>query len=475
MVAAGQSHIFCLGSVAFLFTLLIFSVFYGQPLHERLRPPFTRPNEHQPAPSTNNDDVIQEELKEYGEDVTSQLSQEYQDAAAKIVNTPKLNIVSKITSNGEYLRVDWRGHHRAYNPSIVPHPYKKDTWILIGQKDLSREDFSYFSVQLVCEAQIHGDTMRCILPPLSLPIAPTVSHYCTAEGMNVTKDMIGPHDARLFHGIDSPMLSWISQSQYTCFGQYFQDLRRLVAWDSKPYANEDEEFFWPTEVRTPIKPRSIEKNYFLFWDVDGQAFAHQETKRDHRTFAKLNTTDGMVGENLAPFAAEHDARCLAQLMPEINLETKLEYIHQSTNSLLVTLCKRSDPHCQRTTENTFVFFLFNKKSFYMHGMYEPYIMLFKQTSPFEVYAVSQKSLWYNGRGRPEGEWQKDTWRPHGQTELLFTTSMSWKSQALTYHGFLDDTLFLTFGIEDKRGGIIDVIVGDLIADLAYCDRSTVLH
>ncbi|RMZ80920.1 hypothetical protein DV737_g2744, partial [Chaetothyriales sp. CBS 132003] len=396
MVATAQSHTFCLGSVAFLLILLIFSVLYGQPLHEILQSPFTQPNVHQPAfPANNNDDAIEGELKEYGEDVTSQLSQEYQDAAAKIVNTPKLNIVSKITSSGEYLRVDWHGHHRAYNPSIIPHPYKNDTWILIGQKELSREDFSYFSVQL--------------------------------------------------------------------------DLRRIIAWDIKPYVNADEDFFWPTEVRTPIKPRSIEKNHFLFWDADGQAYSHQETKRDHRTFAKLNTTDGTVGENLAPLAAEHDAQCLAQLMPEINLETKLEYIHQSTNSLLITLCKRSDPDCQRTTENTFVFFLFNKKSFYMHGMYEPYIMLFKQTSPFEVYAVSRKSMWYNGRGLPEGEWQKDTWRPHGQTELLFTTAMSWKSHELTYHGFLDDTLFLTFGIEDKRGGVIDVIVEDLIADLAYCD------
>ncbi|RMD40846.1 hypothetical protein DV735_g4262, partial [Chaetothyriales sp. CBS 134920] len=371
----------------------------------------------------NNNNDLQVELKEYGEDVTSLLPQEQQDAAAKIVNAPKLNLVSKITSNGEYLRVDWHGHHRGFNPSILPHPYKNDTWVLIGNKEMSREDLVYVNVQLVCHAQIHGDTMRCILPPLSLPIAST----------------------------------------------YFQDLRRLITWDSKPYTDEHAEFFWPTEVRTPVKPMPVEKNYFLFWDADGQAYAHQDTKREHRTFAKLNTTDGTVGENLAPLAAVHDAQCLGRLMPEVNLKTKLEYIHQSTNSLLVTLCKRSDPSCRRTIDNTFIFYLFNKKSFYMHGMYEPFIMLFKQTSPFEVYAVSQKSLWYSGRGLPEGEWQKDTWRPHGQTELLFTTAMSWKSQGLTYHGFLDDTLFLTFGIEDKRAGIMDVMVGDLIADLAYCD------
>ncbi|SMR59138.1 unnamed protein product [Zymoseptoria tritici ST99CH_1A5] len=482
MPATGPSRSCGIGLTVLVFVLLVSSVLYLRPLSS-IQPFSTPPHEPDWAHASHDGEeparkpqanvpYIQEEVKEIGEDTTHLLSPEQQAAAAKIVNSERLEIKSKITKNGEYLRVDFLGAHRGFNPSVIPHPYKTDppTWLMIANKDLSQADMTYFNYQLVCEAEIRDDKMQCTKPPLTLPIASTSSHQCSQYGLDGANDVIGPHDARIFHGLEQPFVTWMTPSQYTCLGQYLQDARRLVPWDQyHAYTNDTADFFWPTELRRPPPIDGVEKNFFLFWAADGQAYIHHDIKSDHRVFAKLNTSDGVVGPDLAPLSAEKDSKCLTRLMPELNPETKLEFIHQATNSLLVTTCNRSDPQCQRTDDNTFIMTLFQKKSFYGHGMYEPYIMLFKQTAPFEVVGISSKSLWYNGRGRPEGEWQKDTWRPHGQTEMLFTTSMSWQSHDLTYHGHLDDVLFLTFGVEDKRGGILDVVVGDLIADLAYCD------
>lgn len=55
-----------------------------------------------------------------------------------------------------------------------------------------------------------------------------------------------------------------------------------------------------------------------------------------------------------------------------------------------------------------------------------------------------------------------------QTEMLYVTSMSWKERGKKYHGFLDDVLFIGFGIEDEVAGGIDIVAGDLFADMGSC-------
>lgn len=53
--------------------------------------------------------------------------------------------------------------------------------------------------------------------------------------------------------------------------------------------------------------------------------------------------------------------------------------------------------------------------------------------------------------------------------MFYITSMSWKSHAQKYHGYIDDVIFVAFGVEDTMAGVIDVLAGDLLQDLAFCD------
>ena len=39
---------------------------------------------------------------------------------------------------------------------------------------------------------------------------------------------IGPHDARVFYGPEAPFTVYGSNSGFTCFGQWIQDIRVLV-------------------------------------------------------------------------------------------------------------------------------------------------------------------------------------------------------------------------------------------------------
>lgn len=53
-------------------------------------------------------------------------------------------------------------------------------------------------------------------------------------------------------------------------------------------------------------------------------------------------------------------------------------------------------------------------------------------------------------------------------EIWYPPSMSWNSPTQRYHGYMDDVLFLSFGIEDSRPGAIDFLADDLLQDLAFC-------
>ncbi|KAH8672563.1 hypothetical protein BGZ60DRAFT_405149 [Tricladium varicosporioides] len=350
------------------------------------------------------------------------------------------------------------------------------------------------------------------------------------EMLNLSR---GPHDARVFYGPGIPYTIYGSNSQFTCFGQFIQDFRSLADWGNTDFPGT--KFKSATELQRPPPYGSIEKNWFVFWDQGGQIYAHYDML-PNRAFAKLEI-DGSVGEDLAPQAAiAGDEKCIEEYAPQVDPNVEKpdgESIHQATNSLSVTLCKRSDPSCVPDERNTFILTIFQyKRYYYFHSVYDPYVMLFEQKAPFKIHGISQKPFWIHGRWKPhevkepnaveesnqlqepiegvglnqvkkrnevdgpnevddsneadelsEADEPNEVEEPNDlleegaedekarswdQTEMFYITSMSWKSNRQKYHGYIDDVLFLGFGIEDSMTAGIDVVVGDLLVDLGHC-------
>ncbi|KAL2819284.1 hypothetical protein BDW59DRAFT_174890 [Aspergillus cavernicola] len=380
-------------------------------------------------------------------------------------------IQSASTPNGAHFRIDFGTRH-AINPSIIPHPEDNNIWIVSAQLHEPRQTDKprIWFAELVCNAGFSYDensstqTLRCIDSPLLLPIAatPSDSTKCTGEQAFFAFS-IGPHDARVFHGPDGPYAIYGSNSQYTCFGQWMLDFRLLVDWGIDTLNNHRGFFRVPTELQRPSPYLDVEKNWFVFWDARNQSYVHHDIA-PARMFARLEP-DGSVGVDLAPLAAGTDNTCLQRLLPVLEIP-EYESIHQATNTLSVTLCTRKDPSCVPDENNTFVLTIFQHKSFYnLHSTYEPYAMLFKRIAPFEVYGISSKPLWISGRRGPE---LTDVQDVKLSSEMLYVTSISWKAHGQGYHGFIDDILFIGFGIEDSTTGGIDVVAGDLVSGLGLC-------
>jgi hypothetical protein len=384
---------------------------------------------------------------------------------AEIAQTHVL-LSSVTTKDKKYFPIEF-GSRKAINPNIIPHPSLEDTWIIIAMQEQSDMKNSIFFAELVCNARFVNDKLSCIEPPLLMPIAATEGDKCTGE-LSFFANNLGPHDARVFYGPKAPYTIYGSNSKFTCFGQWMQDFRMLTDWGYEPYVQG--KFRKATELQRPAPWHPVEKNWFIFWDSEGKMYTHYDIS-PKRVFAELQF-DGSVGPDLGLQAAEKDAVCMERFMPEIGPE--LESIHQASNSLSITMCKRSDPDCKPDETNTFILTIFQHKTFYAyHSVYEPYLMLFDHNAPFDIHAISRKPIWINGRGRP-GEVipyamsDKDakTWN---QTEMFYVTSISWKKHGEKYHGYLDDIIFIAFGIEDMATGGIDVVAEDLMQSLNFCE------
>ncbi|OKL64189.1 hypothetical protein UA08_01003 [Talaromyces atroroseus] len=366
-------------------------------------------------------------------------------------------IFSVSTVDHKYFLIEF-GIQEAINPNIIPHPQSNDKWIIVAQKRNSHPLDQVFHAELACAATYRMDgVLACETSPLILPIAATRSgERCKNEWAPLTLN-IGPRDARVFYGPSSPYIIYGSNSQYTCFGQWVVDFRTLVDWwDTSNLLSSGggRIFHTPTELqRQASSPYAeIEKNWFIFWDANEQPYVHYDIS-PRRSIAQINV-DGSVGAvDLAVLSAPDDNKCLLKYMPKM-LDVGNEFIHQATNSLSITLCQRSELGCEPNDSNTFVLVIFHKK---VHrgllSTYEPYAMLFRRVSPFQIHGVSRKPLWIHGRSHEM---------------MVYLTSMNWKSHGQKYHGYSDDVIFLAFGIDDERTGGIDVLASDLLKDMDLC-------
>lgn len=405
---------------------------------------------------------------------------------------PHRVLFSASTRDREFMPV-YLGGVQGNNINIIPHPVRADYWILVAQRDqkwspITPEQILYMqnlgltplaewpspSEQVVCSAGIQNDAVICAEPAVTLPfVGPQAEGVCPDTIGWVTL-VLGMRDSRVFWGPDIPYMTYGAKAKLTCFGQWLQDVRSVL-FQFTPHRHmmkEKSPFETAVELPRPSGGMAMEKNYFLFWDSNNVTYVHY-TLWPKRAFSKLND-DGTGSEDLAPSTAYHDQICMSKFMPPVDRQSQ-QAIHQATNSLAITMCERSDPRCLPDDANTYNMHLFHHKTYRnYHAVYEPYVILLRRKAPFAIHAIGQRPFWIHGRHNLTEATKSNLYKnsevpiPEGQTEMFYMTSMNWKSHAQKNHGYMDDVLFISFGIEDTRPGIIDVVAGDLLDDLAYC-------
>ncbi|KAK5452075.1 hypothetical protein LTS15_007798 [Exophiala xenobiotica] len=399
------------------------------------------------------------------ETVTHPLSSEQdQDDSPHFNASIHRKLFSLSTPDRQYFDIDF-GDYGAYNPNIIPHPTRSDAYLVVASAQTDQDNTKHTAV--ACTAAFVDGSLRCVSKPSVLPVKLTEGH-CKGD-LTYFNWKPGPRDSRVFWGPDRPYIVYNTLATRSCLGLFVQDLGALIP-EIAVDGQEDQIFNNGTEMQRPAPYETMQKNWFLFWDAQDQAYVHQDFY-PKRTYTRL-APDGSVGFDLSIDARQSDAACLAKYVPKLHVEG-WEHIHQATNSLMVTLCKRSDPSCSPSDDNTFIMTIFQHKTYFeYHPEYYPYVMLFRRGSPFAVHAVSEKSLWIHGKTPITNETAAASLILNGkvlpQDLMFYVTSMSWKAHGQRYHGYIDDPLFLGIGIEDTSSAGMDVLAGDLLRDLGYC-------
>ncbi|KAI6349478.1 hypothetical protein MCOR25_010660 [Pyricularia grisea] len=390
------------------------------------------------------------------------------------------------------------GGRTAINPNVLPHPTKQDTYVMVAQEHPPPPDSFGRFTELTCDAAVNGrGELACVTFPVALSILPTRTKGNACDdperpALELLQINQGPHDARVFFGPrgEDPLVSYGSNSGFTCFGQWVQDFRVVSRWGEdlddgqapmipvdKTITLADQLFARGTEMQRPFGDgySPVEKNFFVFWDRDGAMYAHHDM-HPRRVLGRLNA-DGSVGRDLGPDTAPADAACMARYLPALERVSFLsgpgdedDSVHQSTNSLAITMCKRADAGCKPGPGNTFIATVVQHKRYRgFRSSYEAYVVLFRQEAPFALHAVSRRPLWISGRRRTVLPASVDGGGAGVErAEMFYITSLNWMRRGQGYHGYLDDEILAGFGIEDERPAVLDVRAEDLFQDLGLC-------
>jgi hypothetical protein len=305
-------------------------------------------------------------------------------------------------------------------------------------------------------------------------------HHCQKQ-----PDMdkyIGPEDMKLFWtGLGEPLLIFTHQvdDAVRCQGQFIIDARaavpelgEILSTDAElpkirfhepeglrriaPSGEESDPRYQREKNWAPVQaPFSSDKEELLFMVEPSQLFRFTDVNGVVKSVIKEEDQHSAVeapyplhAKEKDPWRSEHQT-CLHDVMLSDG------HVHQSTPMLSVTLCDRGD--CHPSPENTVLIGMVQRR-YDFPTWYDRRIATYASVPPYNMLSVSKKLTY------------------HGETE---TGTYAWTGSMVYYthhrhfpppnHGFLDDEIWLSFGIKDADGGWIDVRARELIDDHYLCE------
>ncbi|KAF4495038.1 hypothetical protein FAGAP_8864 [Fusarium agapanthi] len=138
------------------------------------------------------------------------------------------------------------------------------------------------------------------------------------------------------------------------------------------------------------------------------------------------------------------------------------HVHQSSPMLSVTICNRGT--CEPDEQNTVLMGIVQRRQDFPGASstwYDRRIAVYESAAPYRMISVGKKLTY------------------HGESDLSYswTGSMSYYTNQTEFppsnHGYLDDEVWLGFGVKDAAAGWLDVRAKDLIADHYMCQGASV--
>lgn len=298
---------------------------------------------------------------------------------------------------------------------------------------------------------------------------------------------IGPEDMKLFWTRKgAPLLVFTHQTPDSnlCEGMFMVDVRAIVPELYEVLGVHARllpiiEFQRPTPLRrlpppghesdaryqreknwAPVQsPLSDDDEELLFMVEPGRLFRWNATGEPVVEVPALNSS--AVEAPYPPDASETWHSDQETCMHDVMLSNK--HVHQSTPMLSLTLCDRGE--CRPAANNTVLLGMVQRRydppGIYSSTWYERRIAVYNAVPPYNMMSVS-KILSYHGEMENRYIWTGSMVYWANSTEIPYNRN----------HGYLDDEIWLSFGIADKAPGWMDVDARELVKDHYFCQNAT---
>ncbi|KAM5362446.1 hypothetical protein ACJZ2D_012528 [Fusarium nematophilum] len=310
-------------------------------------------------------------------------------------------------------------------------------------------------------------------------------HHCKKQPL--MDRYIGPEDMKLFWTRSGePLLIFTHQvnDENLCQGQFLVDVRAAVPELGRVLGDHYSKQLPPIRFHKPVglrrqappgkesHPRyQREKNWapaqsplgdedeLLFMVEPGQLFRWTD---DDSPVEEVVSGESAVEEpypsNVDPRETWHSGK-MKTCMHDVMLTDS--HVHQSTPMLSLTLCNRGA--CEPNDQNTVMLGMVQRR----HDppgapflWYDRRIAVYSAAAPYNMLSVS-KRLTYHGEVDGKYVWTGSMVYFGNQTRFPPTN-----------HGFLDDEIWLSFGIKDSAAGWIDIEARELVKDHYLCDGAS---
>lgn len=306
---------------------------------------------------------------------------------------------------------------------------------------------------------------------------------------------IGPEDMKLFWTrTGAPLLIFTYQvnDENLCQGQFLIDARAAVP-ELEAELGDQAEKMAPIRFSEPVglrrqapegqeaEPRyQREKNWaptqslfskdaeeLLFMVEPGQLYRWKAPDKPVEPIMDAETESAVEAPYPYDVEAEDTWHSVEKTcVHDVMLSDK--HVHQSSPMLSVTLCKRGE--CEPSVNNTVMLGMVQRR-YDRPGSpftwYDRHIVVYNMASPYNMMSVS-KSLAYYGEGT-KYHWTGSMvyYRNENDDDEGYAINRS--------HGYLDDEIWLSFGIGDSAPGWLDVEARELITHHYFCQNATAAY
>ncbi|KAK9371623.1 uncharacterized protein V1513DRAFT_455109 [Lipomyces chichibuensis] len=381
-----------------------------------------------------------------------------------------------------------------FNPSVIPYPPGSQyPYVGFAVQPLTPENATtvqqyiivYCDMEWASSDVFEQQMLTCMNEPNILDLPNWLSPDGSCTPLNETG--LGHIEPRIFMSpLGEPLMIFSTNGQTNCEHDFVVDLRTIVP-DLGPklqVENVPIRFGNLTVLPSATPLAEMEKTYQLLFDDKAEIFVHRGI--GERSLTSISDYYGM--HNLAVDSlAPECILSLGKYVPDPDRQ-KLT-LEQATNSLRVTLCEYP---CEPTLDNTVLMSIMHVKYVHLEEVYyRRYLVIMNATAPFGILARSSNLIYMGSDERATVftvamEWDHSHFRDrrksfvNPQKAVTKREEFAVNAAKLTpdmnslvndyYHGWLDDTVLISLGVNDQESAFTHINASQLLDCLEPCPQ-----